>query len=261
MHPIEHLRYIARARGADPRDLVRETAYALGALGCGPAELMVACRRILDRHKDCAPLWWLCSQVLCDPDLIANSWSFAEIAEQVEDDTTDQMLAEALAPSAKVLTLAGGPTVAAGLGRRGDLEVLVVDSRHQGSAMIQYFERRDVPCEPVQPEAMAAALAEVDLVVLEADAISPQRAITRIGGQALVTLAHAAAVPVWMVAPTGVGLADLVLSAIDAELSEMSGARWGLDHELVDLTGITKVLAGGQIAPFAPELLKRSHMP
>jgi hypothetical protein len=261
MHPIEHLRYIARARGADPRDLVRETAYALGSLGCGPAEMVVACRRILDRHSDCAPLWWLCSQVLCDPDLIANSWALAEIAEQLEADTTDQILADALASSAKVLTLAGGPTVAAGLGRRGDLEVLVVDSRHQGSAMIQYFERRDVPCEPVAPEAMAAAVAEVDLVVLEADAISPQRAITRIGGQVLITLAGAASVPVWMVAPTGVGLADQVLTAIDARLSEMSGPRWDLDHELVNLSGVTKVLAGGSIAPFAAELLGRSHMP
>jgi hypothetical protein len=261
MHPIEHLRYIARARGADPRDLVRETAYALGSLGCGPAEMVVACRRILDRHSDCAPLWWLCSQLMCDSDLANDHWALSEIAEQIDNDETDRLIAEALGDSAKVLTLAGAPTVAAGLGRRGDLSVFVVDSRHHGSAMIQYLERREVACEPVQPEAIAAALTGVDVVVLEADVLSATRAITRIGGQILTVMAAAASVPVWMVAPTGVGLPDQVLTAIDARLSEGSDHRWELDHEIVDLTMVTKVIAGGQIAPFAPELLGRSHMP
>ena len=32
MHPIEHLRYVARARGADPVSLVRETISAFGGL-------------------------------------------------------------------------------------------------------------------------------------------------------------------------------------------------------------------------------------
>lgn len=248
MHPIEHLRYIARARGADPRDLVRETAYALEALHCGPAEKLVACRRILERHADCAPLWWLCSHLVCGHD---------DAADLIDADTTDRLLADALASEAKVLTLAGGSTVALGLGRRGDLQVFVTDSRHYGSATIQYLERRDVPCEPVQPEAIAGALSEVDLVVIEADAISPTRAITRIGGQVLAIVAQAAGVPVWLVAPTGTGLADQVLTAIDSHLRAEGVASWDLDHEICDLSLFDRVIAGGVIAPFAPELISR----
>jgi translation initiation factor 2B subunit (eIF-2B alpha/beta/delta family) len=248
MHPIEHLRYIARARGADPRDLVRETAYALESLHCGPAEMMVACRRILERHADCAPLWWLCSHLLCGNE---------DAADLIDADTTDRMLADAVDSDARVLTLAGGPTVAAGLGRRGDLTVFVTDSRHFGSATIQYLERRDVACEPVQPEAIAAAMSEVDLVVIEADAVSTSRAITRIGGRALAVVAQACGVPVWLVAPTGTGLADQVLSAIDSHLRAEGGATWDLDHEVCDLTVIQRVIAGGALAPFAPELISR----
>ena len=248
MHPIEHLRYIARARGADPRDLVRETAYALEALNCGPGEMLVACKRILERHADCAPLWWLCSHLLCGHE---------NAADLIEADTTDRLVADALASEARVLTLAGGPTVAAGLGRRGDLTVLVTDSRHYGSATIQYLERRDVACEAVQPEAIAAAMSEVDLVVIEADAVSDARAITRIGGRALAIVAQACGVPVWLVAPTGTGLADQVVSAIDSHLRTEGGASWDLDHEICDLNLIERVLAGGPIAPLAPELLSR----
>jgi hypothetical protein len=248
MHPIEHLRYIARARGADPRDLVRETAYALDALHCGPGELLVACKRILERHADCAPLWWLCSHLLCGQE---------NAADLIEADTTDRLVADALGAEARVLTLAGGPTVAAALGRRGDLTVFVTDSRHHGSATMQYLERRDVACEAVQPEAIAAAMSDVDLVIIEATAMSDARAITRIGGRALAIVAQACGVPVWLVAPTGTGLADQVVSAIDAYLRTEGGASWDLDHEICDLNLIGRVLAGGPIAPLAPELLSR----
>ena len=41
MHPIEHLRYVARAQGADPTSLVEETAHALGSLRFDPSGLVV----------------------------------------------------------------------------------------------------------------------------------------------------------------------------------------------------------------------------
>ena len=51
VHPIERLRYVARAGGVDHDVLVRETAAALGALGFDPAGLVTACRRIIDRRR------------------------------------------------------------------------------------------------------------------------------------------------------------------------------------------------------------------
>ena len=47
MHPIERLRYVARASGADQAMLVRETAGALAAFADDPAGLVTACRRIV----------------------------------------------------------------------------------------------------------------------------------------------------------------------------------------------------------------------
>ena len=49
MHPIEHLRYVARARGADPVSLVRETISAFGGL------------RLRDLRTPCQPEF----QALC----------------------------------------------------------------------------------------------------------------------------------------------------------------------------------------------------
>ncbi len=63
MHPIERLRYVARASGGDQRMLVRETAGALRGLGFDPAGLVVACRRIVERHPNSGPMWWLCATV------------------------------------------------------------------------------------------------------------------------------------------------------------------------------------------------------
>ena len=55
VHPIERLRYVARARGADAESLVRETAGALRGLGLDPSGLVVACRRIVERHPTSGP--------------------------------------------------------------------------------------------------------------------------------------------------------------------------------------------------------------
>src|SRR4051812_49640827 len=59
MHPIERLRYVARSSGGDQRMLVRETAGALRGLGFDPAGLVVARRRIVERHPNSGPLWWV----------------------------------------------------------------------------------------------------------------------------------------------------------------------------------------------------------
>src|SRR3546814_7742294 len=68
MHPIERLRYVARASGADQALLVQETAAALGAFADDPSGLVAACRRILERHPTAGPLRWLCGRVLTAPD-------------------------------------------------------------------------------------------------------------------------------------------------------------------------------------------------
>ena len=65
VHPIERLRYVARAGWAAPAVLAAEAAWALAdlALHEEPA-VLPACRRLLDRHPGCGPLWWVAARIL-----------------------------------------------------------------------------------------------------------------------------------------------------------------------------------------------------
>lgn len=68
MHPIERLRHLARLDPADVDLLAREAADTLLACAAEPAELVVACRRLLDRHPAAGPLWWVASTALTSTD-------------------------------------------------------------------------------------------------------------------------------------------------------------------------------------------------
>ena len=79
--------------------LVRETAGALRGLGFDPAGLVVACRRIVERHPSSGPLWWLCASVLAAPDPYRCA---AALADDIEMDPTPDLLVDALPDDATV---------------------------------------------------------------------------------------------------------------------------------------------------------------
>ena len=57
MHPIERLRWIARAEDEPAASLGSEAAWTLAELAeQEPNALLTACRRLLDRHPACGPL-------------------------------------------------------------------------------------------------------------------------------------------------------------------------------------------------------------
>src|SRR5689334_13898288 len=123
MHPIERLRYVARASGADHADLVRETAGALASLGFDPAGLVTACRRIIQRHPASGPLWWLSARVLTAEDALRESWAAVQ---EVAEDPTAEELSYAL-PDEAIVTVVGWPElISEALPRRGDVQVLVI---------------------------------------------------------------------------------------------------------------------------------------
>lgn len=68
MHPIEHLRFLARSNDPSPDWLIPEAAEALRALAGNRSDLVMACRKLLERQPFCGPLWWLCGRVLLAPD-------------------------------------------------------------------------------------------------------------------------------------------------------------------------------------------------
>src|SRR4051812_47904986 len=169
VHPIERLRYVARSHGGDQRLLVRETAGALRGLGLDPAGLVVACRRIVERHPTSGPLWWLCSSVVAAP---APFEVAARLADRIEDDPTPEVLIDAL-PADATITLLGWPDLAGeAVLRRGDAIVLAVDIADEGGAFVRRLQRNDVEAEIVEPAGLAAAVLSSDVVLIEALACS-----------------------------------------------------------------------------------------
>lgn len=264
MHPIEHLRHVARARGADPTLLVRESAMALAAMRMDPAGVVVGCRRLIERHPECGPLWWFAASLVTAPD---PGRAARALADRLDDDRTAARLRDELPDSARVVVVGGGETMVEALARRGDVEVLVVDSRHSGTSVLRRLERAEVCCDPVQPEAIGAAVRAADLVVVEASAISPDEVIAPIGSLAAAAVATALSVPVWVVAALGRRLpreyVEVIVERLDAE-----APGWEADHDRVPVSMVTAVVGddgrrSGEAAfapecPFAPELLRTS---
>jgi hypothetical protein len=141
VHPIEHLRYVARARGADSSSLVREAATALASLRADHSNLVIACRRIVERHPEVGPLWSMCARLLTSEEPTKLAW---QIAGEIDDDPTARVMASEFPDEATVMTI-GWPDVAGeALARRGDVSVWCADSRHEASGFMHLLERFEI---------------------------------------------------------------------------------------------------------------------
>jgi hypothetical protein len=241
VHPIERLRYVARASGADQELLVRETAGALSGLGFDPAGTVTACRRIIDRHVTSGPLWWLCARVLCASDPRAEAW---RCADEMAEDRTPIELAYALPDDATVCVLGWPSVVAEALVRRGDVEVLVVDALGEGRGLARRLTRSDVVAIEVPPHGLGAAAAEADIVLLEASAVGPGGALCVSGSRAAAAVAVHAEVPVWVVGGVGRLMPGRFWEAIERRLSAL-GDPWDADDDIVPLDLVTRLCGEG----------------
>ncbi len=265
MHPIEHLRWVARARGLDASDLAREAAAALGSLRGDRRDLVIACRRIVERHPEAGPLWWMGAELLLADEPMAAAW---ELADRVDDDRSSRVIAAALPDDATVLTI-GWPAVGgAALMRRGDARVLAADSRHDASAFLQRLEHADVECEPVPAESLARAAAIADLVIVEGVAACLTRILAPIGSHVLAAVAATLDVPVWCT--LGIGrrlpveyvdaIAERVLAGVDPCDLDLDDLPVRLVTHVATVDGVTADVAAGLRAEcaFVPELLRVS---
>ncbi|HEX7132448.1 MAG TPA: hypothetical protein VF228_07730 [Iamia sp.] len=267
MHPIEHLRYVARAGGADPVDLASEAAHALGAFDDDPAGLVAAARQLVARHPAVGPLWWLCSRVLVAPDPMIEGMAAAE---ELAGDPTDGVLAAFLPDEARVLIVGWPPTVVPALARRGDLDVLAADDG-TGVDVGRALGRVDIPVLDVTTQAVGAAAASVDIVLLEATATGPASALCVPGSRAAAAVARAAGRTVWLVAPVGRVLPGPTYDACVAAAIDPT-EPWESDLDVVPLDLVDRVVGiegpvdvavgvGSPGCPVAPELLVRSRTP
>ncbi len=253
MHPIERLRYVARARGADAESLVRETAGALRGLGIDPSGLVVACRRIVERHPTCGPLWWLGARLLTSADPMAAAR--AAVAEMEADRTAD-VLARELPEGATVAT-AGWPAIAGqAIGRRGDVRVLAIDAGHHGSSFVQRLERSEIECDLVPMEAAAVAVADADVALVEAEALDASRVVAPLGSAVLAAVAGIAGTPAWLVAGRGRRLPGPMIDGIAAALARDED-YWTRDAELFPLALVSQVVGpAGRLPAAAPEAVR-----
>lgn len=264
MHPIERLRYVARADGAGPAILVRETALAIREMYSDPQSLVLACRRIVERHPTMAPLWWLCANVLAAPD---PSDKARELALVVERDTTPGYLDDALCDDARVMTVGWPHTTLKCLVHRGDVSMMVVDSHGEGEALVDRLHDAEIAAELVPYECLAAALRAVDVVLIDALACGPNSVLVVGGSRVVVETARALEVPVWLVAGVGTRLPGVLWDGMLQRA--VPDGDWHAGLDVVEISRFVRVVgpegardaSSAAMTPECPattELLRRS---
>ncbi|WP_420623039.1 hypothetical protein [Candidatus Poriferisodalis sp.] len=260
MHPIEHLRYVARAGDLSQEILVRETASALGALSSDPLELVTVCRRILDKYPIAGALWSMAARVCAS----AQPYRAArEFASELRADATGDHAADAL-PADAAVCLLGWPDVAAdGLGRRSDVTVRVIDAYGEGAGLARQLAGRGCDVTDVPLAGMAAACSTADVILVEAAAAGPHSVIAASGTHAAAAVGYVSGVQVWCA--IGMGRA-LPQQFFEAAASTVADEPWECDEEIVPLGLFSHVVgprgielaAGWQRAdcPLAAELLR-----
>lgn len=236
---------------------------ALGTFRDDHAALVAACRRIVDRQLSCGPLWWLCARMLCSPDPRREAHAAGA---ELESDPTATHLTAALPEGAAVAIVGWPEQSAAALARRGDLELLVVDVAGEAAEVVRQLERLDLDATEVPARGVASAVAESDLVLLEALAVGPERALVPAGSAAAAAVAGRLGRPVWLVAGVGRLLPDSMFAALERRWSESTDPL-DATEELAPLEGVERLAGTGGVlevadglartdTPVAPELFR-----
>ena len=255
MHPIERLRYVARASGAPQRLLVGETATALSSFGSDPQALVTACRRVVWRQPTSGALVWFCARVLTAGDASGEIW---EAAGLVQADRTAAELSRALPADATVTVLGWPDEIGEALPRRGDVEVLAVDTHGEACAFVSQLWRAEVEATDVPQAGLGAAVASASLVLLESTAVGPEDFLAVSGSRAAASVARAAGIPVWLVAGVGRLLPARMWEGLRGRVEPDD--PWDADDEFVPLDLVDRI-----VGPFGPEpvadALRRTDCP
>jgi len=243
--------------------LVSETAQALASMRPDHADLVVSCRRIIERHAMVPPMWWLGARLLTAADPVGAAW---DLVDELDADDTPSTIASLLPAGATVVTIGRPETGAAALLRRPDVRVLCADSRHEASSLLQKLERLDIECEPIPTESLAHVAAEADLVLIDAAAVCERRLLVPVGSHVVAATAASVGTPVWLAVGIGRRLPAAYVDRI-AHLSGVGRQPWDIDLDDLPLGLVSRVVsAGGGDADVdralrpdvacAPELLK-----
>lgn len=110
MHPIERLRYVARAGGASDRILVAESMPAFSAFASRPEALLVSLRQLIRRQPESPGLVVLGATMLTDLDPISAGWSLVELLEADRTrDHANRLATDEAGGIELIETIASGP--------------------------------------------------------------------------------------------------------------------------------------------------------
>jgi hypothetical protein len=224
-HPIERLRWIARAEGEAASVLAGEAAWTLAELAeTEPAALLTACRRLLERHPDCGPLWWTAARLVSGDDAFEEG---RRAAAQLCSDSTPERLASALrgaVTSGEVILLTMPTDVSRQALERGRAWEVRLLSGHFG---IRYEMRASGPLGGGVTGYLAGeedeALAGAAVLLVEALAAGGSRCLVEPVAAGALGAAAAAGVPAWLVVGTGRALPARLFERA-AEESERRGS-------------------------------------
>ncbi|MGH9171518.1 MAG: hypothetical protein ACRD0Z_11695 [Acidimicrobiales bacterium] len=217
MHPIERLRFIARADGEPASLLAIEAAYTLADLtSYEPNAVLTACRRLLDKHPACGPLWWVAARSVGagDPPAAAR-----QAAAELCSDATSDRLAEVIRAS-----FAGGETYA--LGTPCEVAIEALQRSRAGTAHVigsaQSVRRAARSAAASGIEDLVGylsgeedeALEGAGVVIVEALAAGASACVLTPESADLVAAAGRGTMPVWLVAGVGRVLPEVLFQAV-----------------------------------------------
>src|SRR5690606_38710029 len=132
--------------------------------------------------------------------------------------------------------------MSAALARRGDVEVLVIDTLGEGASFVRHLESRDVDAVEVPLSGLGAAVAASDLVMCEASAAGPSSFLAVAGTRAAASVVRTSEVPRWLAVGVGRLLPARVWEALGSRL-DLAGEPWDADGEVVPLSLVDAVVA------------------
>ena len=257
MHPIERLRWVARAPEGDASAVAAEAAEALAGFADDPAGLVIASRRLIERRPASAPLWWLASRVLCslEPALEA-----IDAAADLERDRTSVALAGEL-PGGTIAIVDWPEQASAALrmrGRKGGGEdgadrVVVVPSGDESWGCADWLQGHGVDARLLRSGQVVTAARRCVLALLEATAVGPGSFLAATGSAGLAAAARDAKRPVWLVAGVGRALPGPLYDALVRRVGEDPS------FEVVPLDAVDEI--AGPAGPVPRSRLARPSVP
>ena len=235
--------------------MATEAAWALASFAHDPQGLVTACRRMVSRQPGNAAVVWLCARALTAGD---PAGELRRAVAELEADRTPKELEHALPADATVAVVGWTDVLGDVLPRRGDVEVLVVDVRSEGSGLVRRLAGADVDAVDVPASGLGAAVVAADLVVLEAEAVAPDELLAPAGSHAAAAVAHSSGVPVWAVAGVGRLLPSRMWEPLRGRV--VTAEPWDDDHEVVPLRLVDAIVGPSGAVP-VDDALRRTDCP